>query len=82
MSTDAERIVHARLDPESRRILDRLRRRTGLNDSEIVRRALRALAGMELAPKRRPRAIGLGKFESGVPDLGSNAAHFEGFGRS
>jgi hypothetical protein len=28
----------------------------------------------------RPRVIGLGKFSSGVPDLGSNEKHLKGFG--
>lgn len=73
-------IVHARLDPETRDILARLRRRTGLRDSELIRRALRAL---DASPKQKRgvQVIGLGKFESGVSDLGSNDAHLRGFGR-
>jgi hypothetical protein len=78
---DARRIVHARLDPETRRLLSRLRRRTGLNDSELIRRALRVLGSAEVDPGGR-RVIGQGAFASGVPDLGSNRKHLEGFGRS
>jgi len=73
-------IVHARLDPETQRLLARLRRQLGLNDSEIVRRAVRALAESELPRRRRP-IIGLGEFESGGDDLGSNEDHLDGFGR-
>jgi len=72
-------IVHARLDPATVRLLKRLRRQFGWNDSEVVRRAIRALAEVELP--QRPRAIaGLGEFDSGTDDLGSNKAHLRGFG--
>ncbi len=75
------KIVHARLDDDSRKVLSRLRRHTGWNDSEIVRRGIRALAGLTLTPARKD-IVGLGAFESGVPDLGSNEEHLEGFGRT
>jgi hypothetical protein len=74
-------IVHARLDEESRRILTRLCRQTGMNPSEVIRRGIKALAGMSLIGKRK-RIVGVGKFASGAPDLGSNKDHLEGFGRS
>ena len=73
-------VVHARLDPETRRILARLRRRTRLTDSELLRRAIHALAEAELR-EQRVRIVGAAAFDSGVPDLGSNPAHLEGFGR-
>lgn len=73
-------IVHARLDPETKRLLERLRRQFGWNDSEVVRRALRVLAEAEL-PRRRRKIVGLGEFESGIDDLGSNPDHLDGFGR-
>jgi hypothetical protein len=72
-------IVHARLDADTRRILERLRRKTGLRDSELIRRALRALD--ETAVGRPPRIVGVGEFSSGVGDLASNKRHLEGFGR-
>ena len=74
-----DKVVHARLDEETRGILERLRRRTGLNDSDIVRAGIRALAELTL-PSRRRRPVGVGKFASGIPDLGSDERHLEGFG--
>ncbi len=76
-----ETIVHARLDADTRRILKRLRRRTGARDSELIRRALRALDAAEPGQAAR-QVVGLGAFASGVHDLGSNEEHLRGFGRS
>jgi hypothetical protein len=73
-------IVHARLDRETGLVLKRLRRTTGLRDSALIRRGLRALDA-EVAAPSPPRVVGAGKFESGVPDLGSNPEHLRGFGR-
>jgi hypothetical protein len=74
-------VVHARLDREARRTLDRLRRRTGLTDSELIRRALEAYLTRTASPTPR-HIVGLGEFESGVPDLATNPEHLVGFGRS
>ena len=74
------RIVHARLDEESQRILDRLHRRTGWRDSKIIRRGIEALAELTLRPPFK-HIVGLGKFKSGIRDLGSNKAHLRRFGR-
>jgi hypothetical protein len=74
------KIVQARLDDETDRILKDLRRRTGLSDSELVRRGVRFLAELS-QPAARVRVVGTGRFSSGVLDLGSNKAHLEGFGR-
>ena len=75
-------IVHARLDPQTRRILQRLKRRYGWSDSEVVRQGIRALSESELPARERvERVIGLGKFESGVPDLASNKEHLRDFGK-
>jgi hypothetical protein len=72
-------LIHARLDAETNRQLDRLRKATGLTDSELVRRGLRALAALPFQGTRN--LVGLGAFASGKPDLGSNRAHLRGFGR-
>lgn len=72
-------IVHARLDADTQRILERLRRRTGLRDSELIRRALRALDAA--AVPGASRIVGVGKFASGIGDLASNKRHLDGFGR-
>ncbi|MBN1605680.1 MAG: ribbon-helix-helix protein, CopG family [Polyangiaceae bacterium] len=72
-------IVHARLDSETERLLRRLERQLGWTVSEVMRRAIRVLAEVEL-PQRRRHIVGLGEFESGIEDLGSNKAHLSGFG--
>ena len=74
------RVVQARLDDDTDKMLDALRRQTRLSDSELVRRAIRSLA--VLSPVGGgPRVIGIGRFESGVADLGSNKRYLKGFGR-
>lgn len=74
------KVVQARLDDETDGILKDLRRRTGLSDSELVRRGVRSLAALS-QPASGVRFIGIGRFSSGVRDLGSNKAHLEGLGR-
>lgn len=72
--------VQARLDHEALALLGRLRRQTGLTDSELLRRGLGLLEN-EAQTRPRRRIAGLGRFASGHPDLGSNARHLAGFGR-
>jgi hypothetical protein len=75
-------IVHARLDENTRKILLRLKRLYGWSDSEIVREGIRALSEAEIAPRNPTKQIvGLGQFESDVPDLGSNKDRLRDFGR-
>ena len=77
----ASRIVQARIDSQTARALARLRRKTGLSDSELVRRGLQLVS--EMATQGTARKIrGLGKFASGRRDLGSNKRHLAGFGSS
>ena len=71
--------VQARLDVASRRDLAKLVRSLGWSPSEVVREALRRMASSQL-PVERPRVAGMGKFCSGVSDLGSNKKHLRGFG--
>jgi hypothetical protein len=78
---DMSRVVQARLDRQTERLLARLRRATGANDSEIVRRAIQTLSATLPQPPMR-RIHGLGGFASGRPDLGSSKKHLTGFGRS
>jgi hypothetical protein len=68
------------LDEEDRRRLDRLARDFGLSPSEVVREAIRRMAASH-PPAGRPRIAGLGRFASGVDDLGSNKRHLKGFGK-
>jgi hypothetical protein len=73
--------IHARLDEETKALRDNLKRTHGWSDSEIVRRAIRALATATI--KKRPRKfIGEGKYSSGKGDLSTNKKYMEGFGKS
>ena len=55
-------------------------RETGWSPSRIVREGLRVLEASYLRRKKRG-IIGLGKFDSGISDLGSNKKHLKDFGR-
>ena len=72
--------IQARLDQESEKALKRLVGKLGWSPSKVVREGLRLLAACHLGNGRR-RVIGLGEFESGKSNLGSNKAHLKGFGR-
>jgi len=72
--------IQARLDDLSRKRLAVLVRELGWSPSQIVREGLRVLEASYLRRKKRG-VIGLGKFSSGVSDLGSNKKHLHGFGR-
>jgi hypothetical protein len=72
--------IQARLDDRSRKRLADLVRELGWTPSRVVREGLRILEASHLRRKKRG-VIGLGKFKSGVPDLGSNKKHLRNFGR-
>ena len=72
--------IQARLDERSRRRLAVLVRELGWTPSQVVREGLRVLEASYLRRKRRG-VIGLGKFRSGIADLGSNKKHLREFGR-
>ena len=72
--------VQARLDRESQRALAQLVRRLGWSPSQVVREGLRLLAVCH-GGRAGKKIVGLGKFCSGIPDLGSNKNHLKGFGR-
>jgi hypothetical protein len=72
--------VQARLDTESQKKLDRLVRRLGWSPSKVVREGIRLLDACQT--RELPKRItGIGKFSSGIRDLGSNKSHLKGFGR-
>jgi hypothetical protein len=71
--------VQARLDRQSQIALDRLVRRTGWSPSRVVREGVHLLAACYGAPTTK-RVTGIGRFESGLPDLASNKEHLKGFG--
>jgi hypothetical protein len=74
------RIIHARLDPETEKLLRDCQRRWGWTDSQAVREGIKMLGGL-LGHGRARAMVGVGKFQSGIPDLGSNKNHLKGFGR-
>lgn len=72
-------IIQARIDAATAKRLATLRRRTGLSDSDLVRKGLELLS--QATPPIVARKIrGLGRFTSGRSDLGSNKLHLKGFG--
>ena len=73
-------VVQARLDEETQAALDRLVRRHGMSTSEVIREGIRLVEKQHTGPKR-PRLIGIGMFDSGVPDLATNKKYMEDFGK-
>jgi hypothetical protein len=74
----AMKTVQARLDADTEKILSRLVAELGMSPSMVLREGIRTLAACQ--PKSR-RIVGLGKFSSGISDLGSNKKHLQEFGR-
>ena len=72
--------VQSRLDDETLELLERLKQQ-GWTTSDIVRKGIHLVAREEQAI-RPIRIAGLGKFDSGIPDLASNKKHLEGLGRA
>jgi hypothetical protein len=72
--------IQARLDDQSRKRLAVLVRELGWTPSRVVREGLRILEASYLRRKKYG-VIGLGKFRSGVSDLGSNKKHLRNFGK-
>jgi hypothetical protein len=73
------RIIHARFDKATEKMLKDLQRRLGWSDSRVVREGIKTLCN-QMALGRPRRIVGLGRFCSGVPDLGSNKDHLKGIG--
>lgn len=82
MTAPARRLVQARLDAATAAQLDEMRAQTGMTSSEILRRALAMFASTLPAYRKSRKIVGLGRFASGVRDLGSNKRHLDGFGES
>jgi hypothetical protein len=73
-------VIQARLDHRSRKRLSALVRELGWTPSQVVREGLRILESTRLR-KRKQKIVGLGKFRSGISDLGSHKKHLRDFGR-
>jgi hypothetical protein len=74
-------LVQARLDDECQKIMEQLVKETGWTPSKVVREGVKLLAACHLGKARKRRIYGMGQFDSGVPDLGSNKKHMAGFGK-
>jgi len=72
--------VQARLDRNSQATLERLVRRLGWSPSKVVREGLQLL-DVYYGESAGNRIMGIGRFDSGLRDLGSNKEHLAGFGR-
>jgi len=72
--------VQARLDREAQAALEGLVRRLDWSPSRVVREGLRLLA-VCYGTTSRAKIVGVGRFASGLPDLGSSKKHLKGFGR-
>jgi hypothetical protein len=72
--------IQARLDEPSKKALAKLVKQTGWSPSKVVREGLRVLAACYPGKGTR-NIIGLAKFASRIPDLGSNKEHMKGFGK-
>jgi hypothetical protein len=71
--------VQARLDEETRAALDRLRRQNGWSTSQAVRESILRMGQLRTPPPRR-KLIGIGEFDSGIPDLATNKKYLEDLG--
>jgi hypothetical protein len=73
--------IQPRLDDRSRKRLATLARELGWSPSQVVGEGLRLLEATYLRRYRKRGIIGLGKFSSALPNLGSNKKHLRGFGK-
>ena len=73
--------VQARLDRETQAALKALVRRLDWSPSRVVRESLRLMAACYGDPSQTTKVIGVGRFASGIADLGSNKKHLKDFGQ-
>lgn len=71
--------VQARLDEKSSAALERIARSNNWSASRVIRESILFLDGNRSSKPRR-KMIGVGEFDSGIPDLASNKKHLEGYG--
>jgi hypothetical protein len=74
------RIIHARIDDKTVKLLREIERQLGWTDSQVIREGIKAL-NVLLVSRRGRKIAGLGRYRSGIPDLGTNPDHLKGFGR-
>lgn len=72
--------IQARLDRQTETALKALMRQLNWSQSRAVCEGLRMLAAC-YGKRSSPKVIGLGRFESGIEDVGSSRKHLKGLGR-
>ncbi len=72
--------VQARLDSETQTVLDQLVEQHGWTASEVIREGIR-LVHAHHAPAPCRKLIGIGKYDSGVPNLATDKKYMEDFGQ-
>ena len=73
-------VIHARLDADADSLRSQLQKQLGWTDSQIVREGIKSLSAL-VRTKGKRKIVGLGRFKSGVTDLGSNKKRLKGFGK-
>jgi hypothetical protein len=71
--------VQARLDNETQADLESLSKRLGVSQSEVVREGIRLMKEKH-QPRPRAKLIGVGMYDSGLPDLATNKKYLKDFG--
>lgn len=71
--------VQARLDEKTQAALGRLVRVHGWTASRVIRESI-LFMDEKRSPKPRRKLIGIGEFDSGIPDLATNKKHLEDLG--
>ncbi|MGA3035712.1 MAG: ribbon-helix-helix protein, CopG family [Terracidiphilus sp.] len=72
-------VVQTRLDEETKAALEQVARQQGKSVSDLLREGIRVVVKHHSASPRR-KWIGVGKYDSGIPDLSTNPKYMEGFG--
>jgi len=72
-------VVQTRLDEEMKAALESAARQQGKSVSDLVREGIEVIVSRHSASPRR-KWIGVGTYDTGIPDLSTNPKYMEGFG--
>jgi hypothetical protein len=73
-------MISARIDAKTYETLQQLKQQSGWNFSKVIRFAIQSFA-INKNQRTKRKIIGMGRFASRAPDLGSNKKHMKGFGQ-
>ncbi len=73
------KVVQSRVGDETLKYLEMLKK-DGYSESEAIREGIKLLSLTVVGKNTPKKIIGLGQFQSGIKDLGSNKKHLKGFG--